>query len=309
MRIVLVGDIHMYRLLMPPWELAGKALVGQANVWFNRRQHFDRQLLRPVLERIASLQPDLLLLSGDLTSIGAGSEFRRLAAILGPLTRQVPTVAVPGNHDRYTRLATWGRRMEKTFPEAVPALFPHMRALNENWKLLALDTAVPSLLTSRGRIGAAQLDQAREMVKSLTAQSGLIVLAHYALGTPPPMPSMKRNHQLSDAAVMLDLLARCPGPVFYLHGHVHIPWCWSRQADGLPHVVDINAGAPCQTGPDFPHGQGFWQIDLPDGPARLEQVSLTRHIPTGTAVDGQELVWKREQVLASRVEIDAATGR
>src|SRR5688572_26123232 len=75
MKLVLIGDIHMYRLFMAPWELAGKTLIGQANVWLNRRRHFDRKLLVPVVRRAMGLRPEMVLLSGDLTSVASSEEF------------------------------------------------------------------------------------------------------------------------------------------------------------------------------------------------------------------------------------------
>src|SRR5688500_15789698 len=129
MRIELLGDIHMYRLFMAPWELAGKTFVGRANVWLKRRRQFSRRLLAPVVRRAASLEPDLVLLSRDLTSVASSEEFSRVARILEPLIRRVPTVAVPGNHDRYTFTSRARRRMEKAFPDAMPEKYPHLRPL------------------------------------------------------------------------------------------------------------------------------------------------------------------------------------
>ncbi len=51
MRIVLLGDLHTYRLAVWPWELLGKSLAGQMNLWLNRRKRFDRSLIQPTIER------------------------------------------------------------------------------------------------------------------------------------------------------------------------------------------------------------------------------------------------------------------
>lgn len=103
MRIVLLGDIHHYRLMVPPWQLLGKRLLGQANLWLNRRHSFDPSLLNPVIDRIADVAPDLILLSGDLTTTALRTEFADIAEQLAPLTDRFQTVIVPGN--RHTKPA------------------------------------------------------------------------------------------------------------------------------------------------------------------------------------------------------------
>ena len=280
LRLALIGDIHAYRLLAPPWSLFGKRALGQVNVWLNRRHRFDRDLLAPVVARVGELDPDLLLLSGDLTSTALSGEFADVFAALAPVTGHVPTVAVAGNHDRYTFSAARRRQFERAGDTLVPPRFPHFRRLEppaERWALLVLDAAVPRIVSSRGRIGATQLELARRYVANLSAADGLIVLCHYALRRPPDLGPTPWHHRLADAAEVEALLAACPAPVLYLHGHVHHPWCWRRDEPGLEHVTDINAGAPCLCVTTQPRGQGFWQIDLPTDPQ--EPVGLCRHVP------------------------------
>lgn len=286
MRLVLIGDIHAYRQLVAPWSLLGKRLFGQANVWLKRRYHFDRALLAPVVERAAALAPDLVLLSGDLTSTALPGEFDDVVRALAPLAGRIPTIAVAGNHDRYTFGAARRRQFEAAAGAMVAEPFPHFRRLEapaERWALLALDAAVPRIISSRGVVGKVQLEVARQQLAELTADDGLIVLCHYALRRPPGLGEMPWHHRLADAAGVDKLLADFPGPVLYLHGHVHHPWCWRRDEPGLEHVLDINAGAPCLCQRDHPRGQGFWQIDLPADPG--EAVGLWRHVPQADTGD------------------------
>ena len=288
LRLVLIGDIHAYRLLVPPWSLLGKRLLGQTNLWLNRRHRFDRKLLTPLVRQAATLAPDLLLFSGDLTSTALPGEFDDVFEALAPLTGRIPSVAVAGNHDRYTFAAARQRRFEVTGGDLVVEPCPHFRRLEapaERWALLVLDAAVPRIISSRGLVGKVQLEVARRQIAQLTPADGLVVLCHYALRRPPGLGHMPWQHRLADAAEVEALLAACPGPVLYLHGHVHRPWCWRRVEPGLEHVIDVNAGAPCLCQPDWPHGQGFWQIDLPTDPH--EPVGLRRHVPTPEGANDQ----------------------
>ena len=264
MRIVLIGDIHTFSLWTAPWDLLGKRALGQANLWLRRRRRFNRALLEPTVSRAASLEPDLVLLSGDLTTTALTSEFVRVARALEPLTDRVDTVVVPGNHDRYTFTAARSRRLEQSFTKHVPTAFPQMTPLCGRWRLLAIDSSVPRVLSSRGRVGARQREEAAAILEPLTADDGLFVLTHYPLSNQPGHHAMPHNHQLEDADAVMDMLAACPARTFYVHGHIHRPWVSRREEPRLSHVTDVNAGAPVMCTSTFPHGQGFWLIDLPE---------------------------------------------
>ena len=276
MRLALIGDIHLYRLAVWPWLLFGKRILGQTNLWLNRRHRFDRSLLAPVVERVASIEPDMLLFSGDVTSTALSGEFADAVDSLDSITSRITTVMVPGNHDRYTFSSLRNRSFERAFGElAVP--LPHFRQLSGRWHLLALDTVVPRIVSSRGCVKSAQLQQARTLIADLTDRDGLVVLCHYDMRRPPDVSPAKWQHQLVGAGQFEKLLADCPARTIVLHGHVHEPWCWHRQDGPLRGAVNICAGAPCLRRAEHPHGQGFWQIDLP--PDTHEQAKIVQHVP------------------------------
>ena len=293
MRLVLVGDIHSYRLWVPPWLLLSKRIVGQANLWLNRRHQFDRTLLAPLVRQVRTVEPDMLLFSGDLTSTALPGEFDDVIKALSSIANAYPTVIVPGNHDRYTFTSARRRDLETSAGELMPRQFPHFVRLPspaDRWNLLALDGAVPRIISSRGLAGADQLAQARKQIASLTDSDGLVVLCHYALRRLPEMTPMRWVHRLADAAEVEAMLADCPARILYLHGHVHVPWCWHRTEPGFERVTDVNAGAPCLRQSEYPYGHGFWQIDLPADPR--EQVGLRHHVPQlATQTDDMTVQW------------------
>jgi 3',5'-cyclic AMP phosphodiesterase CpdA len=268
MRIALIGDIHLYRLDIPPYALLGKRLLGQANVWFKRRHRFDASLLPHVLGRAATIDADLRLFTGDITTTAWGGEFDDAAKLI---RADASTVMIPGNHDRYTFAATRRRMFEQVFGDMAPPL-PHLRQLSDRWHLLAIDTAVPRIITSRGRCGAAQLAEAGRLVESLPDDGGVIVMGHYPAAVWPQHGASHWQHRLADIDQLDALLHRIPGRVVYVHGHIHVPWVWRRSE----RLLDINAGAPCMVGSRFKHGQGFWQIDLPSDPA--QPLKMARHV-------------------------------
>jgi calcineurin-like phosphoesterase family protein len=297
MRIVLLGDLHEYTLTVPPWELLGKPLFGQLNLWLNRRKKFDRALAAPTVGRAVACKPDLTLFSGDFTTTSRPREFVVIAEVLAPLLNAAPAVIIPGNHDRYTHTSLRVRRMERFFPEAIPRTFPHVRPLIGGWRLLAVDAAVPRMLDSRGRIGDAQLQQARAMLASVREDEGVIVLCHYPFGKPSPLRPMKQGHRLLDEDAWRNAIACCRGRVVIVHGHVHCPWLWRPElagesgdvnsGDARCRVLDINAGSPTMAGGAWPRGQGFWAIDLPADPS--QSIGLTHQVMgAGAAPLGME---------------------
>lgn len=276
LRLAAVGDIHLYRLTAKPWKILNKRLLGLVNLWLSRRHHFRPKLLPRVMDRVREISPNLLLLSGDVTTTSLRKEFDDVAEALRHVGDDVPIVAVPGNHDRYVYGASWNRLMEKRLPGMVPEEFPHFMPLTERWHLLGLDASRPTPLTARGRVGSAQLAVAREQLETMNEGDGLVVVCHYPAWAQPEGGHGHWQHRLIDASAVRELLREGLSRVVYVHGHIHRPWRITPEMAGFEHVTDLNLGAPCLTGGDYPHGQGFWQIDLPADPAN--EVGFTHHV-------------------------------
>ena len=292
-RLVLLGDMHLYRLAVAPWQLLSKRLVGQLNLWLNRRRQFDRDLLPAVIKRADSLSADFCLLSGDLTTTALAGEFEDAAAAIRPLLQRGRTVIVPGNHDRYVQSAVRRHSIERRFAGFVPERFPFLKQLGKRWHLLAIDAATPHTFSSRGRVGGPQLDAARRAIKSLDDETGLIVLCHYPFAVPPHV-HWPRGHRLADASGVATLIrqasAKCR-QVLYLHGHVHQPWHWRPHGHGDGRLMAVNAGSPCRRSSEHPRGQGFWQIELPADAA--DPIGLFHHQPSER--NGQT-IWNMQPV-------------
>lgn len=289
MRIALIGDLHDYSLAIWPWELLGKTLAGQCNLWLNRRKKFDRSLIKPTIDRVIALKPDLALFSGDLTTTSRPREFRSIAAALAPLLDSCESVIVAGNHDRYTFTAQRTRGIERYFPGRTPETFPFARPLIGGWRLIAVDSAIPRLFDSCGRIGNRQLQHVQSLLGSVREDEGVIVVVHYPFGKPPALPLMKPGHQLLDEHAWRDTLGRCRGRVIVVHGHVHCPWLWMVDGQSMSdrgsvssrsRMLDVNAGSPTMMSAAWPRGQGFWMLDLPADAS--QPLTFEHHVQSGS---------------------------
>lgn len=275
MRIVLFGDIHLYRLWLAPWHLASKRVLGQSNLWLNRRKRFNHALLPGLIQQALAVEPDLCLLSGDLTTTALRAEFEDVALALRPLTEQVETIAVPGNHDRYTYTSSRHRRIDRLLEKILPDYFPHTRPLTDHWHLLALDAAVPSTHNARGRLGRVQLEAAEAYAQSLDSTQGLVVLCHYPCALPGSVHE-HASHALAERDALRLAFEASKARVVYLHGHIHQPWHHEPgDGSGVPFTC-IDAGSPCMISKQYPTGQGFYQIDLPEDPS--DPLAVQHHV-------------------------------
>jgi len=138
-----LSDPHLSSLDGARWsDLLNKRVLGYLS-WRRRRRFVHR---RDVLDRVVAdllaTEPDLVLITGDLTHVGLPSECETAARWLDGFAR--PLCLVPGNHDRYVA----------DDPATTTDLFwPHRRGADESWPpvtripglaIVALDSAGPS---------------------------------------------------------------------------------------------------------------------------------------------------------------------
>lgn len=96
-----------------------KRIIGCTNLFLlGRAGRFSRHVQTQLSSAIAEHQPDLVVLSGDTTTLALESEFALARRALHPLLDNdcaFPTLIVPGNHDAYTPDAQRRQLMRKYF--------------------------------------------------------------------------------------------------------------------------------------------------------------------------------------------------
>src|SRR6187455_1487828 len=102
LRIVHLSDIHVWRYAFNPLRLFNKRAVGMVELLTGRARKFRLDRLDEVVARVEGLEPDHILISGDLTTTALPEEFRAArAALAGVLLDSNRVTVIPGNHDRY----------------------------------------------------------------------------------------------------------------------------------------------------------------------------------------------------------------
>ncbi len=284
-----VGDLHFWSFAMNPLGLLGKRALGTANLVLRRARKFRRELAPILVERIASLGPDWILFSGDFTTTALPSEFRLASDSLRGLVESSPIgrmLAVPGNHDRYTRRAIAGQTFERRLHLGAPqAPLPSFHDLGDGVALLRLDAGTTNGLGSFGRVHAGDLEIVEAWLGSNARSfTDLWVLCHFPMEDPPGPLHPDREEELRGAGPLLALLWSSGLRVAQLHGHHHHRWLYrSNRGSG---VLYLNAGAPLMRRSGNPPDLGFHRIVRLNGGTRLEvhawneaQGWTIRHVP------------------------------
>jgi 3',5'-cyclic AMP phosphodiesterase CpdA len=204
--------------------MSAKRWLGTFNLYaLGRRHHFDREVQRALVQHTVDLEPDVVVVSGDLTAQALPEEFEIAREALEPILERIPTLVLPGNHDVYTA----GSAREKRF-EAVFGPWAHReegglaRLDLGRLTLLGLDPCRPHWSAS-GRIPDEQLAALAQTLASPSLSDRDLVLAlHYPVLDRRGQLYTSIEHGLRNAADLVNTLKAAPRrPRAILHGHKH----------------------------------------------------------------------------------------
>lgn len=276
MRIVHLSDVHIWRYTSNVRRLMGIRALGMVELLLGRARRFHLERLGAVVDRVLSLEPDHVVITGDLTTTALPSEFREARRLLAPLLTDPKRVTmVPGNHDRTTRRSFRTRRFEGTFGTFMPAAaFPWLRRLDDETAILGLDPTRPHF-SPRGRLPEDQLQAARALTADPAGRPRrLIVACHYPVAAPARYERELRLKRLENDQAVGSWLTGI-GPHLYCCGHVHAAWAF--QPPSLPNQLCLNAGSPVMSDSTGLRLPGFLEIGLEE-----DAVTVTHQAWSGT---------------------------
>lgn len=189
MRIIHLSDIHFWRYALHPMRLLSKRLVGTASLLMGRGRRFRLERVPDLVERVRSLNPDHVLITGDLTTTALADEFHHArTALSGLLDNPASVTIIPGNHDRYTLRAHRTRRFERYFGAFAPeGPYPWLRPLDSRTAVLGLDPTRAGV-SARGWLPERQLIAAAELVaaaaEGAAERMNLLIACHYPVAAP-----------------------------------------------------------------------------------------------------------------------------
>lgn len=255
--------------------------------------HFGRdrpELLRPLIEAINEIGPDLVAVSGDFTQRARLGQFRAARAFLERL--DPPWLAVPGNHDTpldnlAVRLATPWRRYRRYVATDLEPVW------SDDAMVVAGVNTVNPWSWQRGRIGRRAMRRVRDAFEGGHEGRARIVVLHHPLEHGPEVD----KRLMRGAADALRALGAC-GADIVLSGHLH---SWhARPFAGQGGVLFVQAGTGLSTRVrGEPNDFNLLTVDgsrvtvdrwaAGDGSTRFERVQGTAFEKRGggwTALDG-----------------------
>ena len=202
--------------------------------------HFGRdrpELLRPLIETINRLAPDMVAISGDFTQRARLGQFRAARAFLSKL--EPPSLAVPGNHDTpldnlFVRLLTPWRRYRRYIDHRLEPAWE-----DEEVAIVGVNT-VNHWSWQRGRIGRHTVRRICGEFEGHQGRRMHIAMLHHPLEHGPEVD----KRLMRGARSALRRLGQC-GADIVLSGHLH-RWK-ARPFEEQEGVLFVQAGTSLST--------------------------------------------------------------
>jgi Icc protein len=225
--------------------------------------HFLPDLAENVVDTINEIEPEIMVVTGDLTNNGYPHEFEEAKRYIERIACKTKMI-IPGNHD-VRNVGYLG--FEEFFGKR--SKVEHYNGIT----IVGMDSTQPDL--DHGHVGREIYGWLEQCLD--TDDFKVVALHHHVI--PVPKTGRERNI-LTDAGDVLELLMRCTVDLV-LCGHRHVPWLWN-----LNGMIIANAGTACSNRVKWKIPQSFNLIEL-DDPKR-GTIKISRKYSSG----GQELVFE-----------------
>lgn len=289
MRIAHLSDFHFTHLTFNPFRLFSKRCLGNLNWLLSRKDEFFEEQLQPLPELFKKLQVDLILLGGDFATTALKEEFEKAEQFIAKM--HAPWIAIPGNHDCYTKSSFRQKRFYRYFsnpkkkiqdPVDFFTLQDHrleVHRLFKGWRLIALDTAIPTNFYSSEGFFSERLEELLlEALQLIPEEESIVLFNHY-----PFFQNDVQQHNLRRGENLQKILENVPRIRLYLHGHTHRHTIADLQESRLPILLDSGS---CAQGK-----KGSWNlIDLEEKGCAI---STYRWNSSWAKIRTEEFLWRR----------------
>ncbi|NQZ58995.1 MAG: metallophosphoesterase [Lentisphaeraceae bacterium] len=187
MKILHFSDIHTGGHLTSVRGLFDKRIIGTLNYKFRRRRHVHWSRLEKAIEVIELEKPDVVINTGDITSVSEPAEFQEALERLRPLTenKSFDFLNVPGNHDYYVNDPQCLRSRNSTYNELNRGNFPletfPCRFEKKGVVFIMIDESKPNSGTqSMGRFKLDDLAKIKTWIDE-AGEKPVILVGHYPL--------------------------------------------------------------------------------------------------------------------------------
>ena len=185
--------------------------------------HHAPEAAAGVLVLAEERQPDLVVISGDLTQRAKPRQFREAREFVDRM--RAPTLVVPGNHD-VPMYRFWERALapygayRKHFSEELEPVYQ-----DGDLVVIGINTAF-NWTVKDGRIRRPRLRQVEQLLEQAPAEATRIIVAHHEL---VPAPRFDTQRVLSGAHEAVEVFTR-HGVEMVLSGHLHQSYVMPSEA-------------------------------------------------------------------------------
>ncbi|ODS37074.1 MAG: hypothetical protein A7316_02075 [Candidatus Altiarchaeales archaeon WOR_SM1_86-2] len=174
---------------------------------------FNEGMLSRCIDEVNDLDPDMTIITGDLSMDGLKKELERVFERLKEINTE--KMVIPGNHDsRNVGYLAFERLFGERYSEKII----------DDIQIICCDSSEPDLDT--GQIGREGQRWLKERLEKGDAKYKIIALHHHLI--PIPFTGRERN-VLHDAGSVLKLIYDA-GVNLVLNGHKHVPHNWVMES-------------------------------------------------------------------------------
>lgn len=290
-----LSDSHVTPVRIPGLlPMLNKRVLGWLKWTFERSKIHRPEVLDALVADLRIMQPDHVVITGDLTNLGLEEEFKSAQAWLRQLGDRQFVSLIPGNHDAYVPLpwkAAWGHwqaylesdvadgallHAQVSFQELTDTYFPSVRVRGMT-ALVGVCSAQPvQAFRAGGTVGPQQLARLDRILRELDG-SGLcrVVLIHH----PPTHDDRIRWRGLADSEALCAVLQK-NGAELVLHGHTHKTLLTSLEGPGGPiPIVGVRSASDFGRRPDRAAQYHLYRIEQESentGSGRFRIAMITR---------------------------------
>lgn len=281
LKILHISDLHFNakNSISNKTNILSKRFVGALNLHLHRKKLFNenQKKIDLIIKFKKTNNIDLVINTGDYTSLGLDSEFKAALSSIKPLLQSPKHyVSVPGNHDIYVNTKKSHNLFEKYFKDilfsdldeyVVDKTWPLVRLVGDDLAVVAINSAKANISpwNSSGVISKKQLDSLEKIIKDKRVKDRFImVITHYAPRLSNNTPD-KKLHGLTNANEFLDVCDQIKNGAI-MFGHIHKTYHLNRE-DKTPLY--------CAGSATMKDREGFWVYELEDKKLKATKFSYS----------------------------------
>jgi 3',5'-cyclic AMP phosphodiesterase CpdA len=194
-----------------------KKIVHLSDLHFGK---VDTKRIQPLLQHLTTINPDIVVISGDFTQRASEKEFKEAQAFIQKLTW--PTFFVPGNHD--LPLYNILQRIRSPYLHYKKYISTDLTPLYFDDEVALIGVNSTHRLTiSSGRINKTQVEYIEGCIECLNPNIFKIVVSHHPFDLPTKLNTHhKYTHKVIGQSKMAMKRLAKHGVDMFLSGHFHV---------------------------------------------------------------------------------------